>query len=80
MVCPGCKKAVYKLRFLSETEEWLCSDCAPAEAKPRQNAKSHHFPFRSRNIREDGAEVEVKSLRHLRRLENQHGVASGPWN
>lgn len=78
MFCTNCEKTVGRLRFVDGA--WMCVDCAPAEAKPRQNAKSHHFPFRSRNIREDGAEVEVKSLRHLRRLENQHGVASGPWN
>jgi ribosomal protein L37AE/L43A len=78
MVCPSCKETVTRLRFVEK--EWLCPSCAPAEAKPRQNAKSHHFPFRTRNIRSDGSEVEVKSLRHLRRLENQNHVQSGAWN
>ncbi len=78
MTCPSCKETVSRIRLVDG--EWLCPSCAPAEAKPRQNAKNHHFPFRTRHIRNDGAEVEVKSLRHLRRLENQNGVQSGAWN
>ena len=78
MTCPSCEKTVARLRFVDG--EWVCVDCAPAEAKPIQNADPKHFPFRTRNIRSDGAEVEVKSLRHLRRLENQNSVASGAWN
>lgn len=79
MLCPGCEQTVSRLRF-TEGGEWLCYDCAPYTVKPRQNVKSHHFPYTTTNIREDGKPVEVKNLRHLRRLENQHGVASGPWN
>lgn len=79
MTCPGCNKTVTRLRSLGNGV-WKCDECVPDTSKPIQNADPKHFPFRTRNIRRDGREVEVKSLRHLRRLENQNGVASGPWN
>ncbi len=79
MVCPGCKKTVYKLRFLSEIEKWLCLNCAP-EAKPVLNANPGIFPFTTRNIHPEGEKLEVRSLRELRKLENRYGVASGPFN
>lgn len=79
MTCPGCKKTVGRLRLVGKGE-WKCGECEPDTSKPIQNADPKHFPFRTRNICSDGREVEVKSLRHLRRLENQNGVASGAWN
>ena len=79
MVCPGCKKTVVRLRFLGNGV-WRCVACEPDTAKPVQKAKPGHFPFTTTNIRGDGRSVEVKSLRHLRKLENQHGVQSGAWN
>jgi hypothetical protein len=79
MLCPGCDQTVGRLRF-TESGEWLCYNCAPYTAKPIQNANPGHFPFVTRNMHPEGKAVEVKSLRHLRRLENKFGVQSGAWN
>lgn len=79
MVCSGCNKAVYKVRFLPDTKEWLCPECSP-EARPIQNADPGHFPFVTTHMHPQGKAVEVKSLRHLRKLENKFGVQSEAWN
>ena len=79
MTCDGCQKTVTRVRLVAPGT-WRCGGCAPDTSKPIQNADPHHFPFVTRNIRDDGRPVEVKSLRQLRKLENAHGVASGPWN
>jgi hypothetical protein len=79
MTCPGCGNTVSRLRNIGK-DEWRCNDCKPDMSKPIKVTERKHFPFVTSNIRGDGRPVEVKSLRHLRQLENKHGVQSSAWN
>lgn len=55
---------------------WLCAECAAnlTIAEPGKNL----WEFSTMNIGSDAnaGPVQVKSLRHLRQLEQQHGVVS----
>lgn len=80
MTCENCGETVGRVRFVGEIGRWVCGGCGPKEVKAIKKADTGHFPFTTTNIRSDGKPVEVKSLRHLRKLENRHGIQSGAWN
>ena len=79
MICDGCKKEVYRARFLTEAKEWVCKTCDPGVEK-MQTVSGSMFPFVTMNLAGKPQKIKVQSLRHLRKLERQHGVQSVVFN
>ena len=75
-ICSGCKEEVTRARFI-DGQGWFCiRKCAP-KGKVLPGSV---FPFTTSNIGGGPGKIEVQSLRHLRRLEAQHGVQSVAFN
>jgi len=72
---PKCNREVTRARFV-EGIGWLCLECAPRVEIQRKNV----FPFVTFGIAGKPGNVEVQSLRHLRKLEAEHGVQSVAFN
>ena len=70
-----CKREVTRAKWV-EGIGWLCMDCAPRAQVQRTNV----FPFVTFGIDDKPGNVEVQSLRHLRKLEAQFGVQSVAFN
>lgn len=70
-----CRREVTRARFV-EGIGWLCLDCAPRVQVQHSNV----FPYTTFGIGNVPGNVEVQSLRHLRKLEAQHGVQSVAFN
>jgi hypothetical protein len=80
MICEGCSREIYRARFVTQLKKWLCGDCDPG-VSIETNVSGSMFPFTTSNIGKDpNHPIEVQSLRHLRKLEAQHGVQSVAWN
>jgi hypothetical protein len=78
-ICKGCKAEVLRSRWI-ENVGWFCMECAP-EAKIIGTTGKSRFPFSTWHLNPEKPEkITVRSLRHLRQLENQYGVASVAWN
>ena len=58
-----CKREVTRAKWV-EGIGWLCMDCAPRAHVQRTNV----FPFVTFGIGDKPGNVEVQSLRHLRKL------------
>lgn len=78
MICEGCKEEVFRGRFNFELKQWLCKNCDPRDSQIA-NLPGSIFPFYTTNLG-DRKTIKVQSLRHLRRLESQHGVQSVAFN
>ena len=80
-VCCGCGEEVTRARWTGEDGKWVCLDCAP-ELEIRKNVPGQMFPFVTMHLSnpEHPEPIKVQSLRHLRRLENQHHVQSVAFN
>lgn len=80
MKCDGCKAEVTRARFVPALKEWLCRECDPGvEFVP--NVPGSMFPYMTAHIGKDpNKPIKVQSLRHLRKLESQHGVHSVAFN
>lgn len=78
-VCKKCGRDFGRMRF--NGEEWFCVGTCTSGIEMRDTAKSV-FPYTTMNIGRDPNKgpITVQSLRHLRQLENQHGVASAAFN
>jgi hypothetical protein len=70
--CAGCGEHVMTSRFIPG-KGWFCKRCHPIVVDGVST-----FPFITRNI--SGEPIEVQSLRHLRKLEAEHGVNSFVYN
>ena len=79
MICDSCGKEVTRARFLEETKEWVCKPCDPGVEKVAM-VSGGLFPFTTMNIAGHPQKIRVQSLRHLRKLEAQHGVQSVAFN
>jgi hypothetical protein len=78
MICDGCTEEVYRARLVGE--KWLCKRCDPGPARDASVSGSM-FPFTTTHMSQDPSKpVVVQSLRHLRKLERQHGVQSVAFN
>lgn len=75
MICEGCDREVFRSRFDGESSKWFCLDCHPGMG---DSTAAPGFPFTTSNF--NGKPVEVSSMRHLRRLEKQHGMNSVAYN
>jgi hypothetical protein len=77
-VCAACGETGG--RFIFRGDKYYHADRCTKPAGMRDTAKSI-FPYTTFHISDpnDGPTV-VQSLRHLRQLENAHGVASDPFN
>lgn len=75
--CVRCKKEVFHYQW-KPGEGDVCSKCLkPGTGGDRIIST---FPFTATHLTGDGSPVEVQSLRHLRKLEREHGVQSGAYN
>lgn len=75
MICDGCKGEVFRARWVAD--KWFCKRCDPG-MDVNSNVPGSLFPFTTKNF--DGHKTEVQSLRHLRKLEAQHGMHSVAFN
>lgn len=66
--------------FVMRGSKWFHKDRCTKVSRMRDQAKST-FPFKTNHITgpNDGP-VTVQSMRHLRQLENRHGVSSDVYN
>jgi hypothetical protein len=74
-ICAGCKEKVMRAKWV-EGQGWFCLKCAPRG--PIQPGSV--FPFTTFGIGDKPGNIEVQSLRHLRKLEAQFGVNSVAFN
>jgi hypothetical protein len=78
-ICKGCEKEVMRSRWVEDVG-WFCHQCVP-EAKIISTTGKSRFPFTTMHLNHEKPEkITVKSLRHLRQLENQYGVQSVAFN
>jgi len=74
---PACPKhTVYsggQFIYAAERREWLCSDCFYDGLRLPNTAKSA-FEFETTAI--TGKPVQVRGIRHLEKLEKEHGCSS----
>lgn len=70
-----CKRKVMRAKWV-EGVGWLCFDCAPRAQIQRSNV----FPYTTFGIGDRPGNIEVQSMRHLRKLEKQYGVQSVAFN
>lgn len=61
-----------------ERGRYVCHNCYVSPPDRRVSTCISTFPFTTKML--TGTPVEVKSLRHLRQLENRHGVQSDAYN
>jgi hypothetical protein len=79
-ICCQCKKEVLHVRWTEEPDKYVCMDCAPI-LELQKSVPGATFPFTTMHLNSEHPEaITVKSLRHLRKLENQYGVGSVAWN
>jgi hypothetical protein len=76
---PDCKEPqpVMRARWVPEVG-WLCLKCAPAQTL--KNVSGAMFPYMTFGIGDGPKQVQVQSLRHLRKLEAKFGVQSVAFN
>lgn len=75
--CSQCGNTTY--RYTVREGKDICYErCAGLDIV--RNVPGSMFPFTTTNLSSDGSPVRVQSIRHLRQLENQHGVASIAFN
>lgn len=75
-VCAICNTTVGRFRHVGGGKYVHVPKCSGGD-KVRDAAKST-FPFTTTNL--NGDSVTVQSMRHLRKLENEHGVQSAAYN
>jgi len=75
-VCAICHEKVGRFRYVGGGKYVHVPKCSGGD-KVRDTAKST-FPFTTSNL--SGEPVTVQSMRHLRKLENEHGVQSAAYN
>lgn len=77
-ICAACGEGGGS--FVLRGAKWYHSKGCTFSPKMRDQAKST-FPFTTTHLAgpNDGP-ITVQSMRHLRKLENRHGVASEPYN
>jgi hypothetical protein len=79
MICDSCGKESLRSRFLVEEKKWVCKGCDPGVGGT-PNVSGSIFPFVTTHVAGKMQKIQVQSLRHLRKLEAQHGVQSVAFN
>lgn len=74
--CCDCGATVGTFTWVGD-DRYKCQQCRRGVANP--NGARSTFPFTADHI-VTGQKIEVQSLRHLRKLEAQHGVQSTAYN
>ena len=80
-ICTGCEREVFRYRVIPGVGDFCkkCQQRLPVEATGDRTRVKSTFPFTTTHLG-NGSPVEVESLRHLRKLENRHGVSSVVYN
>lgn len=73
--CADCGETGGRFRFMGDGT-WKHVGCSKAAVYHRKPI----FPYTTTHFEPNNGPVEIQSLRHLRKLERQYGVASEPFN
>ena len=80
-ICTGCEKETFRYRVIPGLGDFCkgCQKRLPVEATGDRTRIKSTFPFTTTHIA-GGVPIEVESMRHLRKLESEHGVRSVVYN
>lgn len=79
-ICAVCGESGGMFRYRPGKDDYVHTPgCDKSFVGTRDTARST-FPFTTSNMSSDGQPVTVQSMRHLRKLENAHGVGSVAYN